>query len=162
MAPEHPSMWILIGSTDKAILQVAEQVYCGEWTLASSVLSCWQQDDCMRELQQELNRHMSRAGLQGAPGLAEPSRSRSHSCGCSTWQAHSPSEEPWGREVAKWPREVSPTGQSGSQRWCSQLRTRADGTKVPHQNAKGNPSHPPLVPKDQVLQVSDSVSIWNI
>ena len=36
------------------------------------------------------------------------------------------------------------------------------GTEVPHQSAQGNLSHPPLVPQDQVLQASDSVSIWEI
>ena len=34
MALEHPSMRTLIGATDDTILQVAEQVYQGEWTLA--------------------------------------------------------------------------------------------------------------------------------
>ena len=48
-APEHPSVCTLIGSTDD-ILQVAEQVYLGEWTFAPSVLSHQQQDDCMRQL----------------------------------------------------------------------------------------------------------------
>ena len=45
----------LIGASEDAILQVAEQVYWGEWTLAPRVLSHWQQDDCMREIWQELN-----------------------------------------------------------------------------------------------------------
>ena len=38
-APEHLSMRILIGAPDDAILQVAEQVYQGKWTLTPSVLS---------------------------------------------------------------------------------------------------------------------------
>ena len=125
MAPEHSSMWTLIGATDEVILQVAEQVYWGEWTLAPSVLSHWQQDDCMRELRQELNWHMPRAGLQGTPGLAGPSRSRRCSHDCSTLQTHSPSVEPRGREGDKWPREDSPTGWSWSWMWCSQSRSRS-------------------------------------
>ena len=39
VAPEHPSVRTLIGTTDDAIIQVAEQVYQGEWTLAPSMLS---------------------------------------------------------------------------------------------------------------------------
>ena len=42
-APEHPSMRALLGATDDAIIQVAEQVYWGEWTLAPSMLSHHQQ-----------------------------------------------------------------------------------------------------------------------
>ena len=49
-APEHPSMQTLIGSTDEAILQVAEQVYQGEQTLDPSMLSYQQHDNCMMEL----------------------------------------------------------------------------------------------------------------
>ena len=29
-APKHPSVWALLGATDDAIIQVAEQVYLGE------------------------------------------------------------------------------------------------------------------------------------
>ena len=107
------------------ILQVAGQVYQGERTLAPSALSRWQQDNCMRELWQEWNRHMSRAGLQGTPGLAGPSKSRRCSHGHSTLQTHSLSAEQQGREAAKWPREDSPVGWSGSQRWHSQLRSKS-------------------------------------
>ena len=32
--PENPSMRALLGATDDAIIQVDEQVYQGEWTLA--------------------------------------------------------------------------------------------------------------------------------
>ena len=124
MAPEHPAVWTLIGSNYEAILQVAEQVYWGEWTLVPSVLSCQQQDDCMRELQ-ELKWCMSRAGLQGAPGLAGFSRSRRHSCGHCVLQTHYPSAEPWGIEAAKRPREDSLMWWSGSWRWHPQLRKRS-------------------------------------
>ena len=59
-------MRALPGAMDDAIFQVAEQVYQGEWTLAPSMLSHHQYDECMRELQCELNKQMSRASLQGA------------------------------------------------------------------------------------------------
>ena len=67
-APEHPYVRALMGTMDDAIIQVAEQVYQGEWTLVPSMLSCHQHDKCMRELQQGLNRQMSRASLQEAQG----------------------------------------------------------------------------------------------
>ena len=84
--------------------------------MAPSMLSCQQQDDCMRELQQELNKCMARAGLQGTPGLAWPSRSRRYSHGHSTLWTHYPSAEPQGREAAKQPKEDSLTGECGSQK----------------------------------------------
>ena len=48
-APEHHSMRSLLGTTDDAIIKVVKQVYQGEWTLAPSVLSHHQHDECMRE-----------------------------------------------------------------------------------------------------------------
>ena len=66
-ASEHPSMRTLIEVTDDAIIQVAEQVYQREWTLAPSMLSHHQHDNCMRELWQDLSKHMAMAGLQGMP-----------------------------------------------------------------------------------------------
>ena len=55
VAPEYPSMRILIGATDDVITQVTEQVYWEESTLAPSILSCQQHDDCMRKVWQELS-----------------------------------------------------------------------------------------------------------
>ena len=63
MAPEHPFMRALLGATDDAINQVAKQVYQGEWTLAPSMLSHHQHNDCTRELWQELKRCMTRDNL---------------------------------------------------------------------------------------------------
>ena len=79
VAPEHPSVRALLG----AIIQVAEQVYQGEWTLALSMLSYQQHNECMRELLQELSRHMASAGLWVTPNLMRPSRSRRWSWGYS-------------------------------------------------------------------------------
>ena len=88
--PEHPSMRTLIGATDDAIIQMAEQVYQEKWALAPSMLSHHQHDDCMRELWQELSQHIARASLQGTSSLRRPSRSRRHSWGCSALQTCSP------------------------------------------------------------------------
>ena len=63
-APEHPSVWTLLGSPDAEILKVAEQVYWGEDMVAPSVFPHQQQNGCMRKLHQELARCMARAGLQ--------------------------------------------------------------------------------------------------
>ena len=102
MAPKHPSMQTLLGSPDSAILEIAEQVYRGEWVVALSILPHRQQDDCMRELCQELTRHTTRAGLQRKTGPARPSlRSQRHSNGHSTSWTQSPSARPWGLESAK-------------------------------------------------------------
>ena len=94
---KHPSVRALLGSTDDAIIQVAKQVYQGEWTLAPSMLSHHQYDDCMRELWQELTRCMARASLQGAQGtqgalsLMRTSRSWRYSWGHSASQTQLPS-----------------------------------------------------------------------
>ena len=98
-APEHPSMWTLLGSPDAEILKVAEQVYRGEHAVVPSVLPCIQQDKCMRELHQELARCMARAGLQCETRMARLSlRDQSHSCSCSISWACSPSAGPRGQK----------------------------------------------------------------
>ena len=72
MSPEHPSIRTLLGSPDAEILKVAEQVYRGESAVVPSILPCRHQDECMRELHQELTKCMVRAGLQGESRLARP------------------------------------------------------------------------------------------
>ena len=97
MAPEHLSMRTLLGSPDAEILKVAEQVYRAECAVVPSILPHRQQDDCMRELHQELTKCMARDGLQGESGLARSTASGrrcSHSHSAS-W-ACSPSAGPWG------------------------------------------------------------------
>ena len=49
-APKHPFVRALLGTTHEAIIQVAEQICWGQWTLAPCILSHHQQDKCMREL----------------------------------------------------------------------------------------------------------------
>ena len=165
VASEHPSLKTLIGATDAAIIQVARQVYQGEWTLASSMFSHQQHDDCMRELQQEVTQCMARAGLQSATSLTRSSRSRRHSQGCSTLQTHPLQNHRQGKLLnnqEKTPPQDGLDHGSNVPIW----RERADqgSAKGPHWNAKGNPCHHPLVPKGLVIQVSDCVSIcetWN-
>ena len=63
MAPDHPSIGTLLGSTDQEILDVAEQVYWGEYMLVPSKLPCPQQEEYIAELHLELSQCMVRAGL---------------------------------------------------------------------------------------------------
>ena len=78
-APEHPSMWTILGSPWFRDPKVEEHVYRAECVIAPSILSHSQQDECIRELCQELTRCMTRAGLQSKTGPARPS-SRSQRC----------------------------------------------------------------------------------
>ena len=120
-APEHHSVRILIATTDDAIIQVAKEVYWGEWTLAPSMLSCHQDNDCMRELGQDLSKHMARAGLQCATSLRRSSRSRRCSQGhsafwtCLPFANHEPGRPPYGEED-------SPAGWSESWKQHSQSK----------------------------------------
>ena len=85
-SPEHPSMRTLLWSQDAETLKVAEWVYWGECAVAPSILPCRQQDECMRELHQELARCMARADLLGESSLARPTargRRCSHNCSIS-------------------------------------------------------------------------------
>ena len=126
-APEHPSTRALLGTIDDNVINVAGQVYQGEWTLVPSMLSHCQHDECMRELQCELNRWMVRASLQevqethGTLSLSRASRSRRCSQGCSASQTWSPSWGTMGKrghQMAK--RRLTPI-QCGSWRWHSQI-----------------------------------------
>ena len=123
-APEHPSVKALLGATNGPIIQMAEQVYWGEWTLAPSMLCHHQQDECMRELWQELGRQRVRAGLQGA-GVMRSSRSRRCSWGYSASWTHYPSAESKTREAAKQLRGDFLLEWSRSWRQCSWLRYRS-------------------------------------
>ena len=111
----------------------------GEHVVASSVLPHRQQDECMRELHQELSRCMARAGLQSEIRSARPSlRSQRCSCGHSTSQMWSPLPGSWGAESAKWLREDTSARQLASRRWCSCSR----GRNRLRQCQSPSPSHP--------------------
>ena len=75
-AIEHPSMQTLVGSRNADFLQVAEQIYKGEYMVAPSMFSHTQQEDLMKDLCRELSGHLTQTGLQGDRVPAElPSRS---------------------------------------------------------------------------------------
>ena len=81
-APEHPSVWTLLGSWNSDLLRVTKQIYEGKYLVVPSMFTCVQQEDFMKELQRELSRCMTRAGLWSKRGPAElPSRSQRHSQG---------------------------------------------------------------------------------
>ena len=70
---EHPSVQTLVGSKDADLLQVAEQIYKGEYRVVPSVFTHAQHDDLMKELWTELSKHLTQAGLQGERQPAEAS-----------------------------------------------------------------------------------------
>ena len=67
-ALEHPSVQSLVGSRDANLLQAAEQIYKGEYMVASSIFACTQCNDLMKQLQRELSECLIQAGLQGERG----------------------------------------------------------------------------------------------
>ena len=67
-ALQHPSMQTLVGSRDGDLLQVAEEIYKGEYVEAPSRFTNTQHDDFMKELQKELSEYLIWAGLQGEGG----------------------------------------------------------------------------------------------
>ena len=76
VALEHLNMWSLVGSRDTDLLQVAEWIYKGKYMVVPSMFTHAQCNECMKELQRELSRHLTQAGLQSERGPAElPSRS---------------------------------------------------------------------------------------
>ena len=88
MAPEHPSIRSLLGSTDDEILEIAEQVYWGQYEAVSSILPHWHQEQFMAELYEELGQNLTRAGLWEATRTGRsPSRGRRCSCAYSLSQA---------------------------------------------------------------------------
>ena len=81
-ALEHPSVQTLVGSRDTDLLQVAEQIYKGEYMVVPSMFTWSELDDLMKELQRELSVWLTQAGLQGERVPAElPSRRWRQSCG---------------------------------------------------------------------------------
>ena len=60
MALTHPSIRTLLGSTNWEIPDIAEQMYQGEYVLASSELPFWWQEEYMTEQHQELSQCMAR------------------------------------------------------------------------------------------------------
>ena len=67
-ALEHPSMLTLVESRDTNLLQVAEQIYKGEYVAAPSMFTSAQCNDLMKELQRALSECLTWACLQGKRG----------------------------------------------------------------------------------------------
>ena len=70
-ALEDPSVRTLLGSTDWEILNVAEQVYRGQYEVVPSVLLHRHQDQFMAKLHEELGQCLVRAGLWSVMGAAQ-------------------------------------------------------------------------------------------
>ena len=146
-------MMTLLCATDDTIIQVAKQVYWWEWTLAPIVLSHWQHDECM--LAYRVHQ------VWWDPKEVEDASGAAQLCKLTPpLQNHEHRRPPNAHEKILWQDSVDHS--SNIPNWGA----RADecGTKVPHQNTKGNPHHHPLVLQDLVLQASDCVSIceiWN-
>ena len=105
MAPRNPLVRTFLGSTDQEILEVAAQVYRGQYEVAPSILHCRHQDQFMAKLYEELSKHLVRVGLCGATGTAwSLSRGRRHSQTHSPSQTRSPLVDSRRKEVAKGPR----------------------------------------------------------
>ena len=101
-APEHLSVRTLLGSTDKEILDVAEQVYRRKYEVVPSILPCRHQDQFMAQLHKELGQHLVRARIHGMTGTARSlSRERRHSQAHSSSQARSPSAKSRRKDLAK-------------------------------------------------------------
>ena len=160
----HPSLWTLLGSPDSEILKVAEQVYRGAFS-NTQCTPCRKQGKCMRELHQELCRHMARAGLQSETGAAKPStRSCRCSHSCTTSWTQSPQPDLGGAELTKWLREDTSVGWSWSRRRQTHSRGRNSlrQCQFPSLHAQAGASHPLLALHDAVLQMSGSATPWNI
>ena len=79
MAPIHPSVRSLLGSSEEEVLKITEEVYHGEYELAPNELPGQQQEEYMAELHAKLSWHLTRAGLRDVPVAAGPtSSSRRH------------------------------------------------------------------------------------
>ena len=73
MAPEHPSVWTLLGSMDAEILKIAKQVYQGECAVGNqAVLPHQWHEECIRKLHQELAPCMARAAYRMNLGQLGP------------------------------------------------------------------------------------------
>ena len=137
----------------------------GECVVAPSILPCRQQDECMRELHQELTKHMARASLQSKTRLARPSlRSWRHSHSHSSSQPWSPLARPWGQS---WPSNQKKTPQQEDLGWEGNIPILGEGigwgsARAPPLNAQAGASHPSLAFHDPVLSTSGLATPWKI
>ena len=164
MAPEHPSIWTLLGSTDVEILKIAEQIYWEECVVALSVLHHLWQEECIKELCKDLAQCMARAGLQGGPGLARqllkvgdaPTAVPPHKLSLSWalgWQ-----RQPNIQEKTFWQGNSDQEGDVP----IPGVGTGWNGAGVPHPNIQAGTSHPVQAPHYHILLMSGSATPWGI
>ena len=147
MAPEHPSIITLLGSTDQEILDVVEQVYKGQYEVAPNILPHRCQYQFMAKLHKDLGQCLVRVGLCGTMGTAwSLSMERRHLWACSLSQARSPSVESRRKEVAKQPRGDSLTRSLWPCSRHSRSRVQQHQNQLPgcQQRSKA----PPRLPQD--------------
>ena len=95
-APEHPSVWNIIGSWIFNLLWVMEQIYKGKYMVAPSMFTHVQQENFMKWLWWEISRCMFRADLWSERGPAElPSRTWRCSWGLVEEEQVLEEEEQW-------------------------------------------------------------------
>ena len=102
MAPVQSSVWILLGSMNEDILRLAEDIYCGQYQLALSILTCQHYDLLMQDLHDELDWWLIRAGLHSTTQIAQWC---GQSAMCSGWSQsrgracfHAP---PWAHSLSQ-------------------------------------------------------------
>ena len=161
MALKDPSIRTHLGSTYVEILKFLNK-FMGKYMVAPSVFPCQWQEECIKELCQELTQCMARAGLQNGSGPTRPTVGSGRcSHGCSSSWAWFPSAGPWGAELAKCPRGDPLTGWSGSRRQHSHSRCRyrlkwcwSPLPKHPGRHQSPCPSPPWSHPTDKWLSCS--------
>ena len=103
MAPEHPSVRTLLGSTKQEILDVVEWVHRGQYEVAPSVIPCMLQNQFIINLHEKLGKCLVRAGLKSVMTTAwSLSIGRRHLWACSSSWSRSPSANCRRKEVARW------------------------------------------------------------
>ena len=81
MVPEQLSVQAILGSVDKDILEVAEDIYHSQYQLAPSIFTHQHLDLLMQELHKKLDQRLVRTGLCSTTCSGRfPSRGRAHSC----------------------------------------------------------------------------------
>ena len=63
MAPEQLSVWPLLSSPNEDMLEVAEDIYYGQYQLAPSTFLHWCLDLLMQDLHDDLDQRLLKAGF---------------------------------------------------------------------------------------------------
>ena len=76
--PHAPLVQILLHFPDKDILEVAEDIYCGQYQLAQSTFSHWHLDLLMQELHDDLDQRLVRLAFAILQTQAGPNPGAKH------------------------------------------------------------------------------------